>query len=57
MASELIDMGGGRVGICVYARAFGSGKSVEKNEIKTSTGGQCEMSLHKRSNVCLCFTR
>lgn len=40
MANELIDMGGGRVGICVYARALGSGKSVEKKEMSTSTGGQ-----------------
>ena len=45
IARELIDSGGGRVGIWVYARALGRGKSVEKNDIRTSTGGQCEMSV------------
>ncbi len=42
-----MEIGGGRVGLgnWVYRMALGRGKSVEKKEIRTSTGGQWVMSV------------
>ena len=40
-----MEMGGVRLGSCVYANALGRGKSVEKNEIRTSHCGQWWISV------------